>query len=120
MPSRDDLEERALRLLYEAGEEGILQSEMWKKLGVTSREGSRLAIRFEERGIIERKRVLHNGRWTYRLYSKRKPITLDSLEGCPCLTCDDIDRCFPGGEKSPTTCELLDRWIEENIKAERG
>ena len=110
----NDLEHRALQLIFNAEEEGILQSEMWKRLGVSSREGSRLALKFEEKGIIERRKVLHNGRWTYMLQSKRQPVTLDSIRGCPCLTCDDIDKCVPGGSRSPINCRRLTEWIAAN------
>ena len=123
MPRNNDLEQRALKLIFDADEEGILQSEMWKKLGVSSREGSRLALKFEEKGIVERRKVLHEGRWTYKLFSKRQPVTIDSIKDCPCLTCDDIDKCFPGGAKSSITCAELTRWIEANageVTAEHG
>jgi len=106
----NSLERKALQLVLT--EEGILQSEMWKGLGVSSREGSRLALKFEERGIIERRKALHNGRWTYSLYSKRKPLTLDSIKDCPCLICEEINRCFPGGSTSPINCRRLTEWIE--------
>lgn len=110
-PRDNELEQRALKLILKS-EDGILQSEMWRKLGVSSREGSRLALKFEEKGIIERKKVLHDGRWTYRLYSVRQPVTLDSVKGCPCLMCEEIDRCVPGGLKSPVNCGWLTEWIE--------
>jgi predicted DNA-binding transcriptional regulator len=108
---QNDLEQRALQLIFKS-EEGILQSEMWKKLGVSSREGSRLALKFEEKGVINREKVLHGGRWTYKIYSKRQPVTIESLMGCPCLMCDSIERCAPRGASSPITCSDLSRWIE--------
>lgn len=118
MPPRNNgLEDKALRLIMES-EDGILQCEMWKRLGLSSREGSRLAQRFEEKGEIERNRVLHEGRWTYKLYSKRRHASLASIRDSPCLKCDDIDRCFEGGERSPISCEQLTKWIMEN--SERG
>ena len=109
----NDLERRALQLIFDA-EDGVLQSEMWKKLGVSSREGSRLALKFEEKGVIERRKVLHGGRWTYKLHSKRQPVTLTSIRGCPCLSCKDIDKCVLGGSRSPISCGQLTEWIEAN------
>lgn len=108
---QNDLEQRALQLIFKS-EEGILQSEMWKKLGVSSREGSRLALKFEEKGVINRVKVLHGGRWTYRIYSKRQPVTIESLMGCPCLMCAEIEKCAPRGSSSPLKCSDLSRWIE--------
>lgn len=115
-PRNSDLERKALNLIFDAEEEGILQSEMWKKLGVSSREGSRLALKFEEKGVIERRKILHDGRWTYGLYSKRQPVTLDAIKGCPCLTCEEINRCVVGGLRSPINCSRLTEWIEPNTR----
>lgn len=111
MSGYSSLENRALRMVAEAGGEGILQSELWKRLGASSREGSRLALRFERRGLIERKKVLHEGRWTYRLTSKRREISLKSIADCPCFLCEDMERCYEGGDISPISCEKLTEWI---------
>ncbi len=114
---QNDLEQRALQLIFHS-EEGILQSEMWKKLGVSSREGSRLALKFEEKGVINRVKVLHGGRWTYKIYSKRQPVSIESLMGCPCLMCDEIEKCAPHGASSPINCTDLSRWIENTGEPE--
>ena len=45
-----DLTSRVYKLVVERGKDGVLQSEIWKELGLTSRDGSRLAIRLEKRG----------------------------------------------------------------------
>jgi len=111
MSRSGDFENRALRILVEAGNEGILQSELWKKLDLSSKEGSRLALRFERRGLIERKKVLHEGRWTYRLFSKRRNISLESVADSPCILCDELDKCSEGGAVSPIFCNKLTDWI---------
>jgi len=116
-PRSHELEQRALQLIFSA-EEGVLQSEMWKKLGVSSREGSRLALKLEEKGVIERRKVLHNGRWTYVLHSRRQLVTIDSVKGCPCLMCEDIEKCGPGGLRSPLNCVRLTEWIETDVGEE--
>jgi len=112
----NSLEQRARRLIFDAGDEGILQSELWKGLGVSSREGSRLAIKFEEKEFVERRKVLHDGRWTYRLVSKHEEVTLDSIADCPCMTCGEIDKCFEGGSRSPIYCPQLTAWIDPRIE----
>jgi DNA-binding MarR family transcriptional regulator len=61
---RDDLEQRALKLIVEKGDEGILQRDIWRALGGTSREGSRIALRLEAQKLITRERELANGRST--------------------------------------------------------
>jgi len=115
LPRKNDLDRDALRLIIEAGEEGILQSEMWKKLNATSREGSRLALKFEEKGVVERRKVLHEGRWTYKLFSQTKMVTIDSISDCPCITCEGLDKCFPGGQVTPIHCRLLTLWMDPDL-----
>ena len=112
MPKKNDLERKALSLVFEAGSEGLLQSDMWKGLGVTSREGSRLALKFEEKGAGERRKVLHNGRWTYKLFSQTKLVTLEYIKDCPCIVCEGLDKCFDGGQMSPLNCQLLTLWMD--------
>jgi DNA-binding MarR family transcriptional regulator len=114
LPKNNELEHKGLELIIASKKEGILQSEMWKKLGVTSREGSKMALKFEEKGIIERKKVLHDGRWTYRLYPQTKSVTIDSIRDCPCIICEELDKCFSGGQKSPLICKSLTQWITPN------
>lgn len=117
MPPRTSrVEQRALRLIYDAGDEGLLQSELWKLLDVSSREGSRLAKKFEEKDRIVREKVLNNGRWTYKLFSKNEPVTLESVRGCPCLICSEVEKCFRGGTKDPVYCLLLTAWIDPRIE----
>jgi hypothetical protein len=109
---KNSLEQRAQKLIFDAGDRGITQSDLWKKLGVSSREGSRLSLKFEEKGIIERRKVLHGGRWSYRIYTKREMVTMDSITSCPCLVCEDIDKCFEGGVRDPISCLDLTGWID--------
>ncbi len=114
MPKKNNLERKALSLVFEAGSEGLLQSDMWKGLGVTSREGSRLALKFEEKGAVERRKILHNGRWTYKLFSQKKLVTLESIKDCPCIVCEGLDKCFDGGQISPLNCPQLTLWMESS------
>ena len=117
-PRNSSAEQRALRLIYDAGDEGLLQSDLWKLLGVSSREGSRLAKKFEEKGRIVREEVLNDGRWTYKLLSKKEPVTLDSVRGCPCLICSEVEKCFRGGTQDPVYCQLLTAWIDPRIETD--
>lgn len=113
---KNKIEQKALKLIFDSGDEGVLQSELWKLLGVTSREGSRIAKKFEEKERVVREKVLNNGRWTYKIFSKKVTVTLDSITGCPCLTCPEVDKCFRGGTKDPTTCLDLTAWIDPRIE----
>lgn len=111
MPRYNALEHKALQVIVSAGNQGILQSELWRKLDATSREGSRIAIKLEKKGLVNRERELWQGRWTYRLYPKRMPPSIDSILGCPCLTCPDDSRCGAWSTVTPNECVKLTEWI---------
>jgi hypothetical protein len=111
MPKRNDLEQKALHSVINTGYEGILQSELWRELGASSREGSRVAIKLEEKGLVRREKELQGGRWTYRLYPKRLPASIESVIDCPCLLCQDSARCDPTTAISPKSCGKLTEWI---------
>ena len=104
---QNSLEQKALKLVFDAGDKGILQSEIWKELGLSSRGGSRMAKKFEEKDGVIRKKVLKDGRWTYKFNSRKEPVTLDSVKRCPCIKCDEADKCFRGGARDPVYCMAL-------------
>ena len=116
MSARRERDESAFQLILESGEEGILQSEMCKILGADSQEGSRIAVKFLEREAIKRQRELHDGRWTYRLISIKKPVTINSIMTCPCISCEDLEKCTPGRFVSPINCPHLTEWINEGTE----
>lgn len=113
MPKQNDLEQKALDIIMSRGEKGILQSELWREMNASSREGSRISIRLENKGLIYREPELSKGRWTYRIYSKRHPVSIDSILNCPCISCEENSRCGVGGRVSPNECEKLVQWILE-------
>jgi DNA-binding Lrp family transcriptional regulator len=118
MPKRNDLEQKALQFIINTGYEGVLQSELWRKLGASSREGSRIALKLENKGLIRREKEICDGRWTYRLYPKRLPASIESIADCPCLMCPDNPRCDPSSSISPQNCEKLTDWVVSKIKPE--
>lgn len=120
MSKRNDLEQKALQYIISMGFEGVLQSELWRKLGATSREGSRIALKLENKGLVRREKELRDGRWTYRLFPKRLPASIDSIADCPCLMCPDSSRCAPSSVISPQTCEKLTQWLVSISKEETG
>lgn len=111
------LEEEAIRILKEKGDEGIYQSELWKLLKVDSREGSRLALRLVKMGIARREPVVANGKRTYKLViaeSARRPqlsVKVDGLMDIPCFSCSYLHKCSSGNFYNPETCLLLTRWL---------
>lgn len=116
MPRKSDTANEMLNLILGLGNEGILQSELWKKMKADSREGSRTIIRLEKRGFIERKKELHDGRWTYRVFAKHKLSTIDSILDIPCAACDFESRCSEDSSISPTKCLMLTEWLRDLTK----
>jgi hypothetical protein len=111
MLKRNDLEQKALKYIINTGFEGILQSELWRRLRASSREGSRISLKLEDKKLIRREKEIQDGRWTYRLYAKRLPAKIDSIVDVPCLMCPDNPRCDPSSSISPQNCEKLTEWL---------
>ncbi len=98
-------------IVTKSGDEGIFQSDLWKKMKLTSRDGSRLALKLERQNMIKREKVLENGRWTYKLKIAHAPVTTQSIEAAPCLICPVESKCTLDGEISPRTCPLIEQWV---------
>ena len=103
-------------------DKGMLQSDLWKKLKLSNRDGSRLALRLERRGLISREKILQKDRWTYKLIIEQTPISLESLQNSPCLTCPveqkcDVSNVYP--EPSPLNCQLIEDWIVTEFSKKR-
>jgi len=96
--------------------DGILQSQLWKKFKLSSRDGSRLALKLERMGNISREKILEKERWTYKLIIKKSPISTKSIEGSPCLTCPVEAKCSLDGEVSPKTCQWIENWVMIELK----
>ena len=110
----DKLTNKVCEIIADFEEKGMLQSDLWKKLKLNSRDGSRLALRLERRGLISREKILQKGRWTYKLIIEQAPIKLESLIDSPCLTCPveqkcDFENTYP--EPSPLHCQLIEDWV---------
>ena len=107
---------RVCDILAEKESDGMFQSELWKKLKLTSRDGSRLALKLERMGTINREKILEKGRWTYKLILKKTPISTQSIENSPCLVCPVEQKCSLEGEISPKTCQLIEDWVITETK----
>jgi len=103
-------------ILAERESDGMFQSELWKKLKLTSRDGSRLALKLERTGFITREKLLENNRWTYKLILKKTPISTESIMNAPCLTCTVEQKCSLDGEISPTNCQFIEDWVIIEMK----
>ena len=88
--------------LIQSKPEGILQSELWKELGVDSRKCSRIVKKLEESGLIVREEFKKDGIKTFLLRAKRQPVNPGDLlagdELIPCIGCELeclVEECHP-------------------------
>ena len=88
--------------LIQSKPEGILQSELWKELGVDSRKCSRIVKKLEENGLIDRVDFKKDGIKTYLLRAKQQPVNPSHLlagdELIPCVNCElecVVEECHP-------------------------
>lgn len=114
---QEELEKKALELLRQS-KDGMLQSDLWKSLKISSREGSRLVLRLMRKGLVRREEVTLGGRRTYRLYSVETgaakftvQVGTASILDIPCSTCPHLLDCGAGGFYDPSTCTLLELWL---------
>ena len=118
----EQLTNRVCEIVASYGDDGMLQSELWKKLKLSTRDGSRLSLRLERRGMITREKILQSGRWTYKLIIEQAPIKLESLVNSPCLTCPveqkcDFENAYP--EPSPLHCQLIEDWVAVDLSKKK-
>jgi len=101
-----DLTEQALRII-QSSRDGVLQSELWKHLGVDSRKCSRIVKKLLDGGQIERVEFKGDGIKTYTLRAIKKSmkpsLILAGGELVPCICCDR--------ECMVTSCNLLLDWM---------
>ena len=105
---------KVCELLLDKEEKGILQTDVWKKLKLSTKDGSRLSLKMEKMGYITRQKILMNGRWTYTLFIEKAPISFESITDAPCLTCTVEQKCSLENElpePSPRNCELIEKWV---------
>jgi len=103
---------RPLAIIQQYGGNGILQTALWRRLGLDSRKGSRQVLNLERRGFVERRRELSKGRWTFRIFPRRRTATVDTIASIPCVSCDDDYRGMcPTHTVNPATCSRLTHWV---------
>jgi DNA-binding MarR family transcriptional regulator len=116
----DNIEEKALELI-KSRPNGVLQSDLWKDLGIDSRKCSRVIAKLEAEGKVKRTWETVKGTRTYRISylpqkkeAPKKAYSFDMImaEGhvAPCIGCTY--------ECEPDYCPDLGNWIELLAKDE--
>lgn len=101
--------EEAYSMLSEE-KEGIIQSQLWKGLGITSREGSRIAKELEKRKLALREKTLYDGRWTYRLSLRTKPLEIGMIKDIYCFQCEYEQKCSAESPAYLRRCRYIEEW----------
>lgn len=105
--------EDALKLI-QSNPDGVLQSELWKLLGVDSRKCSRIVKKLLDDELIDRLEYRKEGIKTFVLKAKRNPVDPQLLlagdELIPCIACDL--------ECVVNQCPLLVDWMYQLAIAE--
>ena len=121
--TKSELIDQVFDIISKSGENGIFQTELCKVFSLDSRDGSRLVGNLEKQSLISREKILHNGRWTYKLVIKKsstvaqlakKPIELANVEGAPCISCNYQHLCSSDDETSqysPAKCMWIEEWV---------
>lgn len=121
--NKHELFDEVLAVILKSGKDGVFQTEICKVFSLDSRDGSRLAGTLEKQSLIHREKVLHKGRWTYKLIikkpslaetRKKKRVQITSVEGAPCLSCVYQHSCSSEDEMtqySPSRCGWLEEWV---------
>jgi DNA-binding MarR family transcriptional regulator len=121
--TKSELIDQVFDKISKSGEKGIFQTELCKVFSLDSRDGSRLVGNLEKQSLISREKILHNGRWTYKLVVKkssivaklaRKHIELANVEGAPCFSCNYQHLCSSEDETSqysPAKCMWIEEWV---------
>ncbi len=121
--TKSDLIDQVFETISKSGENGIFQTELCKVFSLDSRDGSRLVGNLEKQSLISREKILHNGRWTYKLVVKKssmvaelseKPLEIANVEGAPCFSCSYQHLCSSDDETSqysPAKCVWIEEWV---------
>lgn len=121
--TKSELIDQVFDTISKSGENGIFQTELCKSFSLDSRDGSRLVGNLEKQSLISREKILHNGRWTYKLIVKKssivaelakKPIEIADIEGAPCISCNYQHLCSSDDETSqysPAKCVWIEEWV---------
>ena len=92
-----------LELVRETG--GIHQSDFWKKLDISSRQGSRVADRLGELGLINREETVYQGHNTYFLEPAARDLDFSLLMA------GDMLSPFIGEEDIDPQSDAFSQWL---------
>jgi hypothetical protein len=110
------MESRAIALLKEAGQKGLLLSELVQKLDQSASDVRNLVESLKRQGHVREVEAQHNGASAIRLIWQRgESPEWNTLKGCPCFACKEIEQCGEGQPITPWYCGKLNTWLAERL-----
>lgn len=110
------MESSAITLLKEAGKQGLLLTELARQLKQSEAMVQKVLESLASQGQVRKVEENHDGKPVIRIFWQGDgEFEWDTLEGCPCFACSDIDQCGAGQPTSPLICVKLDKWIKERL-----
>lgn len=107
------MESDALSLLKEAGKTGLLLTELAKQLEKSTTAILKVVEPLANNGRIKKVEEQHDGNSVLRfIWQDDDKAEWDTLQGCPCFSCPEIDQCGAGQPTSPCFCKKLDTWLQ--------
>ena len=108
------MESSAKELIRGAGKQGILLAELAQQIGEDETLVLKLINSLSENGHLTKIKESHDGIETIRvIWQEQGDSEWDTLQGCPCFVCPDIDQCGAGQPTNPWMCKKLDYWIQQ-------
>ena len=110
------MESQTISLLKDAGESGLLLTELAQRLEQPATDVLKIIEILTRNGHIKKVEEQHDGNTVLRFFwQEADDAEWDTLEGCPCFSCAEIDQCGAGHPTSPWNCNKLNTWIDERI-----
>jgi hypothetical protein len=108
------MERDTIALLKEAGSRGLLLSELAEQLARPATDILKVIEELSANGYVKKVEEKQNGDSVLRvIWHDKDPPKWDTLQGCPCFACLEIDVCGAGQPTSPWSCEKLSTWIKD-------
>lgn len=111
------MESQTISLLKDAGDCGLLLTELAEQLEQPATNVLKIIENLTRNGHVKKVEEQHDGNTVLRIiWQQAVDSEWDTLQGCPCFSCGDIDQCGAGQPTSPWNCEKLNTWINERIE----
>lgn len=109
------MESSAKELVRGAGKQGILLADLAQQIGEDETVVLKLVNSLSENGQLTKIEESHDGAKVIRVVWNdiEEESEWDTLQGCPCFVCPDINQCGAGQPTNPWVCKKLDSWIQK-------